>query len=362
MIEIKHLTKSFDDITPFKDVSLTINDGDVISIIGPSGTGKSTFLRCLNLLNTPTEGQILVDGVEITHKKYKKDLIRKKMGMVFQNFNLFPHLTILENVMRPQIDVLKRDKQESYEKALALLKKVGLANKANAFPDELSGGQKQRIAIARALAMDPEIILFDEPTSALDPSMVGEVESVIKSLAGTGKTMLIVTHEMRFAKEISNRVLFMDKQTLLEDGTPEQIFEHPIHTETRRFVRRIKYKEFYINNKDDDLLSLGNNIDNFVAEQYLSAQVKAKIQALYSILVCDTLFPILDKIGPIYFSMEHNQDQKKATICISYKGEEFNPFLNKEDQKLNRALHIVDKHKFEYIKEEGNSLRFTIFY
>ena len=190
MIEIKHLRKVFDDDTiPLKDIDITINDGDVISIIGPSGTGKSTLLRCINMLTEPTSGSIIVDGQDITEKGCNLNEIRKKMGMVFQSFNLFGHLTIIENIMNPQITLLGRSRQEAYDKAMYLLKQVGLASKVFAYPEELSGGQQQRIAIARTLAMDPDIILFDEPTSALDPSMIGEVQSVIKMLAKTGRTM-----------------------------------------------------------------------------------------------------------------------------------------------------------------------------
>jgi len=360
MIEVKHLTKSFDDVCPLKDVSVTINDGEVISIIGPSGTGKSTFLRCLNLLNTPTEGQIFVNGEEITAKGYDVSKIRKKMGMVFQNFYLFPHLTVIENIMKPQMDILKRSKQESYDNALMLLKRVGLYNKAYNFPDELSGGQKQRIAIARTLSIDPDIILFDEPTSALDPSMVGEVESVIKSLAGTGKTMIIVTHEMRFAKEVSTRVLFMDKASILESGTPKEIFENPIHTETRRFVKRLKYKEFNISEKNVDLLSLANNIDVFVSEHFLSEKIKTNLHVIFNCLIGNILYPRFDEIKNIYFSMECNIDQRKVTVCVDYLGKEFNPLLYTENEDIKAILHNVDKYKYELNETEGNSLRFTI--
>ncbi|MBP5749807.1 MAG: amino acid ABC transporter ATP-binding protein [Firmicutes bacterium] len=211
MIEIKHLRKEYEDTTPLKDVNAVINSGDIIAVIGPSGTGKSTLLRCINMLETPTSGQIIVDGQVINDGKYDLNEVRKKMGMVFQSFNLFGHLTVIENIMNPQITLLGRSRQEAYDKAMDLLSKVGLSSKALSYPDELSGGQQQRIAIARTLAMDPEIILFDEPTSALDPSMIGEVQSIIRMIAKTGRTMMIVTHEMDFARKISNRVWYMDE-------------------------------------------------------------------------------------------------------------------------------------------------------
>ena len=240
MIEIKHLKKVFDDDTiPLRDINVTINNGDVISIIGPSGTGKSTLLRCINMLTEPTEGSIIVDGQDITEKGCNLNEIRKKMGMVFQSFNLFGHLTIIENVMNPQITLLGRSRQEAYDKAMYLLQQVGLASKVFSYPDELSGGQQQRIAIARTLAMDPDIILFDEPTSALDPSMIGEVQSVIKMLAKSGRTMMIVTHEMGFAREVADRVLFINDGVIQEENTPEEFFTHPKNQRLQEFLSKV---------------------------------------------------------------------------------------------------------------------------
>ena len=211
MIELRHLKKIYENAEPLKDVSVTINDGDVIAVIGPSGTGKSTLIRCINLLEKPTGGQIILNGEEITAKGYDVRKARRKMGMVFQSFNLFGHLTVIENLMVPPMDLLGKSRQEAYEKGVELLRRVGLADKALNYPDELSGGQQQRVAIARTLAMDPEIILLDEPTSALDPTMVSEVQAVIRDLSRSGKTMMIVTHEMNFARAISNRVFYMDE-------------------------------------------------------------------------------------------------------------------------------------------------------
>ena len=208
MIKIEHLKKEYPQVTPLKDVSVEIRDGDVVAVIGPSGTGKSTLLRCINQLEKPTSGRVWLDGVEITDKKCDINQVRRKMGMVFQSFNLFGHLTVIENIMLSPMDLLGKTKQEAYDEGMRLLRLVGLAEKALNYPDELSGGQKQRVAIARTLAMDPEIILLDEPTSALDPTMVDEVQEVIRELSGSGKTMMIVTHEMNFARAISNRVFF----------------------------------------------------------------------------------------------------------------------------------------------------------
>jgi len=220
-------------------VSVEIKKGDVVVIVGPSGSGKSTFLRCMNLLEIPTGGQILFKGVDITDRKVDINVHRQKMGMVFQHFNLFPHMTILENMTLAPIQLLKLSKTEAEEKAMALLTRVGLADRANAYPSQLSGGQKQRIAIVRALAMEPEVMLFDEPTSALDPEMVGEVLEVMKELARGGMTMVVVTHEMGFAREVGSRVIFMDEGRILEEGTPEEIFVHPRHPRLQDFLSKV---------------------------------------------------------------------------------------------------------------------------
>ena len=239
MIQIKHLQKSFDNLDVLRDVNLNIKQGEVISIIGPSGTGKSTFLRCLNLLESPTGGNIEFNGVNLTGAKVDLDLHRQKMGMVFQQFNLFPHLTVLENLTLAPVLLNKLSKTEAEVKAMELLERVGLADRADAYPNQLSGGQKQRVAIVRALCMDPEVMLFDEPTSALDPEMVGEVLEVMKNLAKKGMTMIVVTHEMGFAREVSNRVMFMDEGIIAEDGTPEEVFGNPKSERLKAFLAKV---------------------------------------------------------------------------------------------------------------------------
>ena len=242
MISVRHLKKSFNGVAVLADVNVEIAKGEVVSIIGPSGTGKSTFLRCLNRLETPDGGTIVVDGIDVTAPKADLASVRRRMGMVFQSFNLFGNLDVLGNVMAAQCDLLGVPRVAARTKALALLERVGLADKAQALPDELSGGQKQRVAIARALAMDPEILLFDEPTSALDPTMVGEVLEVIKSLAKSGMTMLIVTHEMGFARDVSTHVLYMDEGVIYEEGTPSEVFNHPRKPKTIDFVGQVCLK------------------------------------------------------------------------------------------------------------------------
>ena len=239
MITIKNLKKTFGELEVLCGIDEHIEKGEVVVVIGPSGSGKSTFLRCLNLLETPTEGEIFIDNEKINDPKVDVNKIRQKMGMVFQHFNLFPHLTILKNITLAPTLVKKKSKQEAKEKAMELLGKVGLADKADAYPSQLSGGQKQRVAIARALAMEPEIMLFDEPTSALDPEMVGEVLDVMKSLAKSGMTMVVVTHEMGFAREVGTRVLFMDQGIVMESGKPAEVFENPQNERTQKFLRSV---------------------------------------------------------------------------------------------------------------------------
>jgi len=243
MISVRHLKKSYGGVAVLKDVTAEIGKGEVISIIGPSGTGKSTFLRCLNRLETPDGGSILVDGVDVTDPKCDISAVRRKMGMVFQNFNLFGNQTVLGNVMVAQRDLLDVPEPAARQKALELLDRVGLASKADALPDELSGGQKQRVAIARALAMDPQILLFDEPTSALDPTMVGEVLAVMRNLAKTGMTMLVVTHEMGFARDVSTRVFYMDEGGIYEEGPSLELFNRPKRPKTVEFVGQVCVKQ-----------------------------------------------------------------------------------------------------------------------
>ena len=239
MIDVKNLHKYFGSLEVLKGIDCHIDKGECVCVIGPSGSGKSTFLRCLNLLETPTKGDIVIDDMHLTEKDFDVDAMRKRVGMVFQHFNLFPHLTILENVTLAPIRHKMMTEEQAKEKAMELLNRVGVGDKADNYPAQLSGGQKQRVAIARSLALSPEVMLFDEPTSALDPEMVGEVLEVMKQLAQEGMTMVVVTHEMGFAREVANRVFFMDGGGILEEGTPEQIFDHPQEELTKAFLSKV---------------------------------------------------------------------------------------------------------------------------
>ncbi len=239
MISVKNLKKNFEGLEVLKDITVEINKGDVICVIGPSGSGKSTFLRCLNLLEQPTGGQIFFEGQELTGKKTDLNIHRQKMGMVFQQFNLFPHMTVLDNMTCAPVMLKKMPKADAEKKAMELLERVGLADRAASYPNQLSGGQKQRVAIVRALCMEPDVMLFDEPTSALDPEMVGEVLDVMKELAKAGMTMVVVTHEMGFAREVSNRVLFLDDGYIAEEGTPLEIFGSPKCERLKSFLNKV---------------------------------------------------------------------------------------------------------------------------
>ena len=348
MIKIEHLRKEYPNVTPLKDVCAEINKGDIISIIGPSGTGKSTLLRCLNQLESPTSGTVTFDGEVITDPKCKMEKIRQKMGMVFQSFNLFAHMTIIENIMVGPMKLLGKTKQEAYDTGMELLKRVGLAEKADNYPDELSGGQKQRVAIARAIAMKPEMLLFDEPTSALDPTMVGEVLQVIRSLAKEGMTMMIVTHEMKFARDVSNRVFYMDEGGIYEEGTPEEIFGAPKKERTRVFIKRLKQLPLTIESPDFDYISYSSQIEMFGKDNMLSVKTVHNLMLIFEETVKAGISERGD-VFPINVMTEISETDDSVVLEASYGGEKFDP-VNDGDE-ISAA--IVKKctsdigHKFE---------------
>ena len=324
MIELRHLRKEYDGVTPLEDVNITINNGDVIAVIGPSGTGKSTLLRCINMLESPTSGEVVVDGQVINDGKTDLNEVRKKMGMVFQSFNLFGHLTVLENIMNPQITLLGRSRQEAYDKAMDLLNKVGLWAKALSYPDELSGGQQQRIAIARTLAMDPEIILFDEPTSALDPSMIGEVQSIIRMIAKTGRTMMIVTHEMDFARKIANRVLFMSEGMIYEEGTPKEIFEHPKKELTRKFIERLSTITYRIESRDFDFEAVALELQQYAEKLLIENERTSKLQLCLEEIVMNNIFDF-EEDPNVFVSIDYSEKNDILTLELKYTGPHFDP-------------------------------------
>lgn len=339
MISVKHLRKSYNGFSVLRDVNAEIGKGEVISIIGPSGTGKSTFLRCLNLLEQPDSGEILVDGVNILAPGADIQQLRTKMGMVFQQFNLFPHLTVLENITLAPRSIRKQPEKQAEKRALELLKTVGLADKANSLPEELSGGQQQRVAIARTLAMDPEIVLFDEPTSALDPTMVNEVLSVIRLLAKTGITMMIVTHEMRFAKDVSTRVFYMDEGIIYESGTPEKIFEHPERPRTQAFVRRMAMRCFSLNKSDFDLYHFRAEVDDFAVHQLMEQKKRLALQLVLEELIENILFP---RTGKIQLEIGISGETGETEIRALWTEKTGNP-LDADDEEGAMARMILSK-------------------
>ena len=341
VIVVSHLKKAYSNVTPLKDVNTQVRRGDVISIIGPSGTGKSTLLRCLNRLEEPTEGQIQVLGQTLTGAKAQElSALRRRMGMVFQSFNLFPHLTVIENIMLGPVELNGVSRRAAYQRGMELLQSVGLAEKALSYPDELSGGQKQRVAIARTLGMEPEIVLFDEPTSALDPTMVGEVLSVIRQLAGQGLTMLIVTHEMKFARDVSTRVFYMDQGAIYEEGAPEQVFEAPQTDRCRAFVHRLKTFHVEIRSKGFDFIGAASEIDAFARRQLLSAGQSVKYQQIFEELCVAVILPALPEGGDwtLAFDAACREDGSECEATIRWQGEPFDPL--KEGNELSVRLAV----------------------
>ena len=345
MISIKHLSKTFHNpdgsvLTVLKDVNCDIDKGEVISIIGPSGTGKSTLLRALNMLEPPTSGEIWLDGENIMSKGYKLDKMRQKMGMVFQSFNLFDHMTVLQNITYVPVQLHKMSEEQANAEAMELLQKVGMAQKADVYPESLSGGQKQRVAIARALAMHPEVILFDEPTSALDPTMVGEVLSVIRKLASEGMTMLIVTHEMRFAKDVSTRIFFMNEGIIYEDGSPEQIFEHPVRSATKAFVNRIHKLVYEIDSDQFDYLQIHTGVNQFCIKYNLADLA----DEAYSI-INEMLFEHLKGIRPLTLRLTHAELSGETALDFMAEGLTESPLPKNEavESLRSRVKSIVEE-------------------
>ncbi len=347
MIRVRNLSKHFGNLVVLEDVSTDIRKGEVISIIGPSGTGKSTFLRCLNLLETPTGGSIEIDGVLLLARETHVPRIRQKMGMVFQSFNLYQHLTVLENLTIGPIRLHGRKRSDAERKGMELLRLVGLAEKACSFPDELSGGQKQRVAIARCMAMEPEILLFDEPTSALDPTMVSEVLAVIRRLAREGMTMVIVTHEMEFARNISSRVFYMDEGLIYEEGTPSQIFDNPQKAKTRAFIHRIRSVERRITSPDYDLYALQGEMEAFCDKHALARKVTGDV-----IHVTEEVLLLQHDFTDIRLSLSYSEKDGSLELGCRSAGAPLNPLdAGREEDaiaiRLIRALCSATEYRYE---------------
>ncbi len=339
IIRISHLKKSYGDLDVLKDINADVYPGEVISIIGPSGTGKSTLLRCLNLMDPPTGGSIFINGKNILAKGYPVHIMRQKMGMVFQSFNLFPHMTVLENIIMAPTQLLHIEPEKAREEGLLLLRKVGLAEKADVYPDSLSGGQKQRVAIARALAMKPEILLFDEPTSALDPTMVGEVLSVIRQLADEGMTMLIVTHEMKFAHDVSTRIFFMYGGFIHEDGTPKQIFENPVHSATKAFIQRIRKEVFEIDSPDFDYLGMRSALNAF-CYKYGIMEKRVTVRKLAEVMLGD----IMAVYCPMTVRITHSEQSGITSLDFMVEKMEASPLTEEQRSTLaSQCKQVVEE-------------------
>jgi len=329
MITVKNMRKSFGEHDVIKGITTTIEKGEIITIIGPSGTGKSTFLRALNMLDPPTDGVVEFEGKNLTDKKTDINEIRKKMGMVFQSFNLFAHMSVLDNLCVGQTKLLGIPRAEAEETARELLATVGLSEKADAYPDQLSGGQKQRVAIARCLSMKPDIMLFDEPTSALDPTMVGEVTAVIKRLAQSGMTMAIVTHEMEFARNVSTRILYMDEGGIYEEGPPDVIFVNPKREKTRAFIHRIKSYRYTITSEGFDFIEMMNNLILFCETNALSKAGAYKAQ-----LIVEELANLMPKSEPADLTFSFPENQSLFTVTAEYGGEARDILANDEMEAI----------------------------
>ncbi len=346
LIEIEHLRKEYPGVTPLKDVNTTIRKGEVITIIGPSGTGKSTLLRCINRLETPTGGTIKVFGEDTSDRKTDMRKLRERMGMVFQSFNLFPHMTVVENVLLAPVVLRKETREYAYSNAMRLLRMVGMAEKALSYPEELSGGQRQRVAIARTIAMNPDIILFDEPTSALDPTMVGEVLSVIRQLAEEGMTMMIVTHEMKFARDVSTRIFYMDQGIIFEDGTPEEIFERPKRDRTRAFVKRLKVLTLSIDSADYDFIAMSEKLQTYGEKNMLGKKRIMSLRLLFEEIT------VAGGIGmiPLTVAVEYEDESDTLQMRFEWKGDECNPLEKADEISLRLVTAVIEGSEFTYTK------------
>ncbi len=358
MIKVSDLSKQFGELRVLKNINVQINKGECIAVIGPSGTGKSVFLRTIAMLEKPDRGTICINGTDITKKEINLNQIREKMGMVYQGFHLFSHLNVLENITLAPIWVKKQDRNVAKQKARELLSTVGLIDKAKSYPRELSGGQQQRIAIARCLAMEPEIMLFDEPTSALDPTMTCEVLGIIRKLTKMGLTMLIVTHEMNFAKDVADRVFYMDEGGIYEDGTPADIFDNPKKEKTKAFIRKLKIFNYEIQSTGFDMVSMNAQIEIFCQKYNVRAKQVYHIQLLLEELMMEIFKQCYEGAQPdMAFAIEYSDENNEISIYLTYRADDFNPFEYGGNDIDNLGMVLVSKisKKHEHLFENGRN-------
>lgn len=342
MIKISGLSKQFGDLVVLKDINIQISKGECVAVIGPSGTGKSVFLRSIAMLEKPDSGSIYINGTDITRKKVYINKIREKMGMVYQGFHLFSHLNVLENITLAPRRVKKQDKAVAEQKAMELLSLVGLMDKAQSYPHQLSGGQQQRIAIARCLAMEPEIMLFDEPTSALDPTMTREVLAIMRKLTKMGLTMLIVTHEMNFAKEVADRVVYMDEGVIYEEGTPADIFDNPQKEKTKAFIRKLNVFNYEIHSIGFDRVTMNAQIEVFCQKYNIESKKGYYIQLVLEELMVEIFKHCYESVPPVIdFAIEYSAENNEVSISLNYVADDFNPFEEVADDVDNLGMVLV---------------------
>ncbi len=343
IIQVEHISKSFGSLEVLRDVSLTVEEGECIVIIGGSGCGKSVFLRSLDLLETPDAGRIIIGGDEITAKGANVNRIRQKMGMVYQGFHLFEHMDVLDNLTLAPIRLRGTSREEADQKAVELLKMVSLESRKHAMPGILSGGQKQRIAIARCLAMEPQIMLFDEPTSALDPTMVGEVLATMRMLAKRGMTMIIVTHEMAFAREVGTRILYFDEHGIYEQGTPEDIFDHPKKLKTKAFIQKLKYFSHNIDRRDFDLMQLQGGIWSFAEKYGIGDKFARRLQLCAEELIYEMLSGAIIEGEAVNLdvNIRYSEVDKSILLELTCAGREYDPFRVSEDDEAHLGVIIL---------------------
>jgi len=357
MIQTVNLCKSFGDLIIFKDLNITVQKGECVAVIGPSGAGKSVLFRTIAMLEKPDSGQVFINGTDITQKNVNINKVREKLGMVYQGFHLFSHLNVLDNITLAPVRVSGMNKTEARKKAMELLSMVGLTEKATSYPHQLSGGQQQRVAIARSLAMDPDIILFDEPTSALDPSMTGEVLAIIRKLARSGLTMMISTHEMRFAQDVASRVFYIDEKSVYEQGTAQEIFQNPQREKTRMFIRKLKVFSYSITSHGFDMVAMNVQIELFCQKYNIESKKINHIQ-----LVLEEL--ILEVSGEgesnrqlkIDYTIEHSEERGEILISFNYEGDFFNPFGSEgEGDHLGIVLITGIAKNFDHAYKDGQN-------
>lgn len=358
MIKATGLSKQFGDLTVLKNVNVEINQGECIAIIGPSGSGKSVFLRSLAMLERPNGGSIYINGIDITNKETNLNHIREKMGMVYQGFHLFSHLNVIDNITLAPRWIKKQDKNQAVKKAMELLSMVGLIDKAQSYPHQLSGGQQQRVAIARCLAMEPDIMLLDEPTSALDPTMTSEVLAIIRKLTKMGLTMLIVTHEMSFARDVANRVFYIDEAGIYEEGTPEEIFNNPQKEKTRAFIAKLKTFNYEIHSTGFDMVTMNAQIEVFCHKYNITPKEIYNVQLVLEELIMEIFKQCYASSQPdMEFTIAYSEERNDISICLTYKAEDFNPFAYSTDDMDSLGMVLVknfSKHQ-EHIFADGKN-------